>query len=321
MDLSLEVEKVRIKFIKGVVMTMKLKKMSTDKIGGLCLAVAVVIFSYTDTHASEQSISISGGTGDQLSIETLENNTSGGVSHQNTSQIPGKANDIAVDLKGNRYAVGSQKIIGGYALYKWPAGANAWQKMTGAAVRVSARPDETWIVNEKGEVFFESRGRWTKVPSPVAKDIGGGRSAVWITGQNGEIFRYVSSREPEFQQDEKFRKQLAALSELGGWQRVHGSAMKITVDESDNPWIIDNTGQLKRLRNGQWVSINAPKAIDLDSSKPGSVQFVGEKGEVFQFEVGGRWWIASSSTDTVAIGGGGGELLRVNRNLDIFKVF
>lgn len=297
---------------------MKLKIMSKAKIGGLFVAASALIYPYVDAHGVEQNIEIIGDTGGGLSIESLENSGAGNSLDDKANLLPGKAHDIAVDILGNRYAVGSQKGMNGYALYKWAANSGAWQKMNGEAVRIAARPNQAWIVNAKGQVFYESGPTWRNVPAPIAKDIGAGRNTVWITTQNDEIFRYVSQDSHEFISSQD---QLAFNNGMGGWARVNGNAVKVELDDSDNPWIIDKRGQLNRFQSGQWRAINAPKAIDLNASKPGNVEFVDEKGDVLQYEVGpNRWWYLSQSKDTVAIGGSSGELLKLNKTLDIFKV-
>ncbi|KZD01920.1 MAG: hypothetical protein JJ871_06205 [Thalassospira sp.] len=298
---------------------MKLKIMSKARIGGLFVAASALIYPYVDAHGVEQNIEIIGDTGGGQSIESLENQGAGGNANaQNANLLPGKAHDIAVDKLGNRYAVGSQKGMNGYALYKWAANSAAWQKMNGEAVRITARPKQAWIVNTQGQVFYESGPTWRNVPAPIAKDISAGRDTVWITTPNDEIFRYVPQGTLEFVASQD---QLAFNNGVGGWARVNVNAVKVELDDSDNPWIIDKSGQLNRFHAGKWRAINAPKAIDLNASEPGNVEFVDEKGDVLQYEVTtNRWWYLSQSKDTVAIGGSSGELLKLSKNLDIFKV-
>lgn len=286
------------------------------------MAVTVSVFTYVDAHASEQNIEILGGAGGQLEGEVLgTGGTNSDPNAQNANQLPGKAHDVAVDSLGNRYAVGSQKGMNGYALYKWAANSPAWRKISGEAVRIAARPNQAWIINAKGQVFFESGPVWRNLPAPVAKEIGAGRDAVWITTKNDEIYRYVSVNSSEFHFNPDLQNNLVFNNGDGGWIRVNGSALKVELDDADNPWIIDKMGQIKRFRSGQWQTINTPRAIDLDASALGVVQFVDEAGNVLEYDVsGGRWGYLSQTNDTVAIGGGKGELLKLNKNLDIFKV-
>ncbi|NVJ93073.1 MAG: hypothetical protein HWE34_15525 [Methylocystaceae bacterium] len=237
----------------------------------------------------------------------------GGLS---SGQIPGKAHDVAVDLFGNRYAVGSQQGSNGYTLYKWPANAPAWQKMNAQAIRVTARPKQAWIVNAKGQVFYENGPVWRAVQAPPVKDIGAGRNEVWIVTQNDQIYRYVPSDHMDYMRN---GAEETHRTNDGVWIRVPGDAVRIDLDDSDLPWIVDKRGQLKYFKSGRWMAINGPKAVDVTAVHPKAVQFVDEKGAASEYYLDTRTYRQVRSADQlIGIGGSNGQSLMVNKNLDIF---
>lgn len=216
------------------------------------------------------------------------------------THIIGKANDITIDSDGTMYAVGSQKGRNGYALFKWAKNDTTWRKLQGDALRIAAIPGQAWVVNAKGEVFHEHFNSWKRVSAPVAKDIGAGGSDVWITAQDGKVYRNI----------------------LGNWIHIKAvKASKIDVDDSGVPWIINDTGQLAYIKNDTPIYVNSSKVTDLAASRPGFVQVVDEQGNIFEYNVATKKWAQISDLkDAIGIGGGQGKIIRLTKELDIFRM-
>lgn len=214
-------------------------------------------------------------------------------------QIIGKAHDITVDSEGNMYAVGSQKRPDGYALYKWAANANTWSNLTGDAVKIAAIPNQAWIINTKGEIFHEAGRSWKKVNGPVAKEIAGGGSDIWIIAQDRKIYRNL----------------------LGNWIAIPGLAEKIDIDDRGTAWTVDHVGALKVFKNDRWIPISGPQAVDLVVSNPDFVHVLDKDGNIHELNTKtNKWKSVTTTKDAVAIGGGRGQLIKLTKELDIFRM-
>ena len=73
-------------------------------------------------------------------------------------RMPGLARDIAVGARGNVWIVGAEKAAGGYEIFRYVERRDAWLKLDGAAVAISAFPLQPVIVNVHGEIFRAKRG-------------------------------------------------------------------------------------------------------------------------------------------------------------------
>jgi hypothetical protein len=86
--------------------------------------------------------------------------------------MPGLAKDIGVSTNGDVWIIGTNKVGGGWGIYKWTE--NTWKNMTGGAIAISVDDQgNPWVVNESANIFRYNGNGWEKMPG-AAHDIGCG---------------------------------------------------------------------------------------------------------------------------------------------------
>jgi hypothetical protein len=108
-------------------------------------------------------------------------------------------------------------------------------------------------------IYTYGAGRWKQL-SDNATDIGiGADGSVWIIGTSEVNGGYGVYR----------------LS-VNGWEQIEidGGAIRIDVDPSGNPWIVDNDGNIFRRSGTEWETIDG-EATDIGIGADGSVWIIG----------------------------------------------
>ena len=114
----------------------------------------------------------------------------------------------------------------------------------------------------------------------TAKDIDAKNGAVWIIGTNPVaggygIYQFNGS----------------------GWTQIDGGATRIAVDNTGNPWIINEDGMVFRRTGNAWTAIAGPNGanpLDIAISNSGEVWIVTDTGAVSR-------WTGSGWTNLIAI--------------------
>lgn len=190
------------------------------------------------------------------------------------TKMPGVAVDIAASPDGDLYVLGSNREIGGYAIYKWQE--NGWLKMPGGGMVIAAGNNGVlWTIDARGLIYRFSSGGWQQMQG-LASDISvGGDGSVWIIGKNS-----CDSGNSVYK-----------LGLGGGWEQVEGCASSIKVDRNGKPWVINNVGSTFKLENDTWVPVdgkNTKYAFDLDN-KPWAISdsFCSSGGgKIYSFSAG-----------------------------------
>jgi tectonin-like protein len=202
-------------------------------------------------------------------------------------QLPGGGNDIGVGANGTAWLIGTNKVPGGYGIYRWD-GAN-WAGMPGGAVRVDVDPKgNAWVVNDAGAIFRWTGSAWQQMPG-AAKDIGiGADGSVWVIGTNPEaggfgIYRWNPGK--------------------NNWDKIPGSAMRIAVDPKGNAWVVNNQSNIYVF--AVMMFIQAPgNAIDIGIGANGAVFIVGTDHGVYQW-TGNTWVKRDGTLDAISVDGKG----------------
>ena len=215
-------------------------------------------------------------------------------------KIGGSARDVAVGSDGTTYAIGVKKGgKGGYQIFKRAKTANKWTKISGAASRVAVMGTQAWVVTSDGQIFSQLGNKWKKVPGPAAQDIGASAKGVWIIDVNGKIHQRVGN----------------------DWKNVPGTAYRIDIDQDGRPWVVNKRGNTFTHNNSQkWVKFPG-SATDVAADVPGQARVVGTDGKIYVFNATKRNWDAiSQTTDSQAIGAGGGQVWSLNKTNEIFRL-
>lgn len=178
---------------------------------------------------------------------------------QTWNTMPGAATDVGANAKGDVWVIGNHPVGGGYDILHWNNG--SFQQVPGGAVRISVDPDgSAWIVNNTGNIFhWNGTPQWTLVPGS-AMDIGVGEDgAVWIIGQDQSISRAIFSTD--------------GTRTVTGWQKVDGGAVRIAIDPSGNPWVVNAGGGIYQRQGNTWTPV-AGSAKDITVGPDGTVYIV-----------------------------------------------
>jgi hypothetical protein len=199
----------------------------------------------------------------------------GGVACQSCKRtwgkLPGLARDIGAGADGSVWVIGTNPIGNDFGIFRWTG--RGWEAVDGAAVRIDVDENgDPWVVNSAGQVFRRVNDRWLQLPDlssvsvggitipAAAKDIGiGANGAVWITARMRVGMQF----------------QFGVFKWTGtSWDRVDGSAERIDVDRSGNPWVVNSAGEIFRRVNDHWEQL--PRhARDIGIGADGSVWIIG----------------------------------------------
>jgi hypothetical protein len=155
-------------------------------------------------------------------------------------KISGLANDIGggeltIWIIGTT-SVGEAKD---FSIHRWSKN-SGWKDIDGGGVRIDVAPDDNpWIVNSVGEIFQRINNGWISRPGILAKDIGvGGGGEVWVIGTNpvgtGEDFGVWRW-------------------EGYGWAPIPGGGIRIDVDSTGEPWVVNSKGEIWQRLNNDWI--------------------------------------------------------------------
>jgi len=196
-------------------------------------------------------------------------------------RMPGEATDIGIGAEGSVWVVGSDERDGGFGIYQW-TGSN-WIRAAGAAVRIDIDPSgNPWIVNDRHELYRYRDGIWQHLPGE-ARDVGiGANGAVWVVSGGG-VFRWNGI----------------------SWDRTSGSATRIDVSPSGQPWVVDSTGDVYRLDNGHWSRLPGA-ARDIGIGADGSVWLIGTSSDsgghgIYRWQ-GSDWNQVEGSARHISVG-------------------
>ncbi|WP_316979440.1 tectonin domain-containing protein [Shumkonia mesophila] len=214
-------------------------------------------------------------------------------------KIDGAARDVAIGSDGTAYVIGTTQEGSGYQIFKRAKTATTWSKLSGAATRIAVFGTQAWVVNSKGMIFAQSGTGWKKVPGPAAQDIGASAKGVWIIGVDGKIHQRAGN----------------------GWQHVPGNAQRIDIDRDGRPWVVNEQGNIFVHNNNlQWDRLPGA-AVDVAVDAPGAAQVVGSDGKVYVFNgTKLNWDPVSQDTDAQAIGAGDGQVWRLTKTNDIYRL-
>lgn len=149
------------------------------------------------------------------------------------AKAPGSAMDIAGGGK-QVYVIGTNSVPGGFGIYRWTPSAT-WEKLPGGGVRIAVDSSgNPWVVNSANEIFRMVNGVWQKLPG-AGLDIGAGGNEVWVIGTNSVPGGYGIYR--FFQ---------------GGWQNKPGGAVRIDVDSTGVPWVVNSSNQIFKWVGNDW---------------------------------------------------------------------
>jgi hypothetical protein len=175
-------------------------------------------------------------------------------------QVPGSAKDIGAGADGSVWIIGTNPSAtpDDFGAHMWTG--KDWRGVEGGGVRIDVDPSgNPWMVNSKGEIFRRANDTWQRMPG-FAKDVGvGANGSIWIIGTN-----------PTATPDD-----FGAHMWTGkDWRGVEGGGVRIDVDPSGNPWMVNSKGEVFRRANDTWQRVPG-FAKDVGVGADGSVWIIG----------------------------------------------
>ena len=213
------------------------------------------------------------------------------------------ATDVAVGANGTICALTTTPIYGGYTIVKWSG--SSWTTLPGGSSRIAVDPSgNPWVVSSDTTIWRWETNVFVQVVIPSgATDIGiGATGDVWVmtaTG-NGTGNHYIQHWTGS------------------GWTQIDGAGVRITVDNTGNPWMVDAAGDVfQRIGgvSGYWTSIGFGIANDIGAGPDGSIWITSSTTladgtrtlyRLYPSATGTmRWGSSPASATAVAVGPGG----------------
>lgn len=137
--------------------------------------------------------------------------------------IQGNATDIGIGADGSVWIIGANQAEGGFDIYKWSG--NGWNRVQGGAVRIAVDPrGNAWVVNNTNNVFTFNGSTFVQQPGAV-QDIGiGANGTVWCTASDNQIYQWNGRN----------------------WALKTGLANNISVAPDGNAWVVNAGGEVFR---------------------------------------------------------------------------
>lgn len=205
--------------------------------------------------------------------------------------MPGQANDIAIGVNGQIWAIGNTPADGSFNVLKWNG--TAWEAIDGGGTRIAVHPNGMpWVVNSTGQVWRRDGSRWVSMSAPgAANDIGiGANGQVWIVTRTSTAGG--------------FRLQYLDNRDRGNWTFSDGAGQRISVGPSGQPWVVSSTNQISERKNGRWET-RPGSANDIAVGANGVVWAIGNN-PVGGGSFGVHRWDGNSRWD--AVDGGGTQI-------------
>lgn len=183
----------------------------------------------------------------------------------NWTRLPGKAVDISINSDGQAYAVAPDGTP-----WRWDAIEQRWRKMSGNFVRISAAEGKRpWAISADG-VVYRYNGLWwenkdTDVVDVAADTLGN----VFIAKVSGEIKKWYPLRSE--------------------WRPIDGSAYRIALDRTGNPWAVARDGGIRSHDGKTWTSMPG-RALDIAIGGNDTVVIVDAEGQIRTWNETGRSW-------------------------------
>jgi hypothetical protein len=203
-------------------------------------------------------------------------------------QRPGSAHDIGIGADGAVWVIGKNAVGGGYGIYTWD-GIN-WNGIDGGGVRIAVDPGgDPWVVNDANNIYQRTGAGWQHRPGS-AHDIGiGADGAAWVIGTNPVNGGYG----------------IYALGNGGNWVGVDGGGVRIAVDSSGAPWVVNDANNIYQRVGAGWEQ-RPGSAHDIGIGADGAVWVIGTNA------VGGGYGIYTWNGDNWVGIDGGGENISVD---------
>jgi hypothetical protein len=160
--------------------------------------------------------------------------------------LPGRAHDIGVGGPNQAWILGTNRVEGGYSIFRWDEPSRNWINVPGGAIAIDVAGGQPWAVNDTGAIFAGSNAGFSRVPLGCATDIGGGPDgSVWILGCNSvdgghSIFKLTGSPFQPF---------------TNPWTTIPGGGLTVDVDSTGRAWVANDTANIfrsKTANGGGW---------------------------------------------------------------------
>ncbi|MEK9843621.1 tectonin domain-containing protein [Thalassospira sp.] len=184
---------------------------------------------------------------------------------QNWTRLPGTAVDISINSDGQAYVVAPDGTP-----WRWDAEEQRWRKMSGDFVRISAAEgNRPWAVSSDG-VVYRYNGLWwenkdTDVVDVAADTLGN----VYIAKVDGALKKWNPLRSE--------------------WRQVDGTAYRIALDMTGNPWAVARDGRVRSFDGKDWITLPG-RATDIAIGGNNAVVIVDAEGQIRMWDPARRSW-------------------------------
>ncbi len=183
----------------------------------------------------------------------------------NWTRLPGTAVDISINSDGQAYAVAPDGTP-----WRWDAIEQRWRKMSGNFVRISAAEgNRPWAISADGVVYRYNGLWWENKDTDVADVAADTQGNVFIAKVSGEIKKWYPLRSE--------------------WRPIDGSAYRIALDRTGNPWAVARDGGIRSYDGKTWTTMPG-RALDIAIAGNGTVVIVDAEGQIRTWNATQRSW-------------------------------
>lgn len=181
------------------------------------------------------------------------------------TRMPGTAVDIAINADGQAYVTAPDGTP-----WRWDKVEQRWRRMSGKFVRITAAEgNRPWAINADGVVFRYNGLWWENKDTDVADVAADTNGNVYIAKASGEIKKWYPLRNE--------------------WRPVRGTAKRIAVDGSGNPWAVLSDGRIRSFDGKTWTTLPG-RAGDLALGGTDVMMIADERGQLRTWNGAQRRW-------------------------------
>ena len=150
------------------------------------------------------------------------------------------ARDIGVGANGTVWVIGTGAEAGGYGIHRSTDQGATWTKIAGGAVRISVDPQgNAWVVNSSNTIFRYNGSSWVHVPGS-ATDVGvGADGGAWVIGTDNGIYRFENNT----------------------WAKKTGGAKEIAGGPAGAVWVVNHGNQIYQANGGPVPGLAVAAAV------------------------------------------------------------
>jgi hypothetical protein len=178
----------------------------------------------------------------------------------------------------------------------------SWAQLPGAAVDVSAKGNELWVINSAQQIFRWKDGAWVHMPGAAVKVGASPDGWSWVVNSADDIFRWnVNNNQWDHipgklvQVSAISKDRALGVNRAGGiflwennaWKQLPGGASWAAIGDGDERWVVNSAGNIYRWNHeaNTWTHIPGG-ASNVDTQNADRVIVTNSAGNMYAWNNG-----------------------------------